>query len=447
MLINIIGGGLAGSEAAWQTVRSGVPVRLFEMRPERMTEAHKTGKLAELVCSNSLRSDDPFSPSGILKRELETAGSLIMEAARKCHVPAGSALAVDRELFSSMITERLEGHSMVEIVKEEVGELPEGICIIATGPLTSEKMSGTLGKLIGSDYLFFYDAIAPIINTESIDFGKAFYGSRYEKGGDDYVNCPMNEEEYHHFVDELLKADRVIARDFENIRIFEGCMPVEIMAERGADTLRFGPLKPVGLKDPSTGRQPYAVVQLRAENSGRTSFNMVGFQCRLKWPDQQRVFRMIPGLERAEFLRYGSIHRNTFINSPELLNNDLSLRAHGNTFIAGQLSGVEGYLESTAMGLLTGINAVRRVRGLPFFPVPAETAHGSLVGYITGYEGKRFQPSNINLGLFPPLDRKVRDKKMKRELTAGRALQYWQQYVEQAVVPAEGQENGKEYGQ
>jgi len=429
MIVHVIGGGLAGSEAAWQLARFGVKVFLHEMRPQRLTEAHRTAGLAELVCSNSLRSDDPVSPSGILKRELEVAGSLIMGSARKHSVPAGSSLAVDRERFSSFITEKLQENPSVEIIREEVADLPEGVCIIATGPLTSERMVQTLGKLIGSTYMYFYDAIAPIISADSIDFNKAFFGSRYGKGGNDYVNCPMNRDEYEKFYDELISADTVLARDFENKKVFEGCMPVEVMAERGKDTLRYGPMKPVGLLDPFTGRQAYAVVQLRAENRERTSFNMVGFQCRLKWPEQKRIFRMIPGLERAEFLRYGSIHRNTFINSPTLLNSDLSLRATDNVFIAGQVSGVEGYLESTAMGMLSGIHAARRLRGLPFLPVPHESAHGSLVHYITDYDGKHFQPSNINLGLFPELEQRIKDKKEKRRLIAERAIDHWNSYI------------------
>lgn len=434
MIVHVIGGGLAGSEAAWQIIRFGVRVRLYEMRPKRTTEAHKTADFAELVCSNSLRSDEPTSPSGILKRELELGGSLIMEAARKYSVPAGGSLAVDREQFSGYITEKLEGNSSVEIVREEVTDLPEGLCIIATGPLTSNAMVKRLGMLIGGTYLYFYDAIAPIVSADSIDFNKAFYGSRYGKGGDDYVNCPMDREEYDRFYDELVRADKVSAREFENEKVFEGCMPVEVMAERGKDTLRYGPLKPVGLTDPSTGKQAYALVQLRAENREKTAFNMVGFQCRLKWPEQKRVFRMIPGLEHAEFLRYGSIHRNTYINAPTLLSKDLSLKASSKVFIAGQLSGVEGYLESTAMGMLSGIHVARRALGLPFLPAPHETAHGSLVQYITGYEGKHFQPSNINLGLFPPIDRTIKDKKEKRKIIARRAKDQWASYISVAFA-------------
>lgn len=438
MALTIIGGGLAGSEAAWQAAKSGIPVRLFEMRPQRLTGAHTTASLGELVCSNSLRSDDPVSPSGILKSELEMAGSLIMEAARRTSVPAGGSLAVDRTLFSGLITEKIMSHPLIEVIREEVSLLPEGFCIVATGPLTSEAMTSALKSRMDSAYLSFYDAIAPIVSSESIDFTKVFQSSRYGKGGDDYINCPMDEEAYNRFYDALVSADRVVARDFENIKVFEGCMPVEVMAERGKDTLRFGPLRPVGLIDPMTGKQPYAVVQLRTENREKTAYNMVGFQCRLRWPEQERVFRLIPGLENAEFLRYGSIHRNTFINSPKLLSDDLSLKSRATLFIAGQLSGVEGYLESTAMGLLSGISAVRKMLASPFIPAPETTAHGSLLRYITRYEGEAFQPSNINLGLFPPLGKKVKDKGLKKTMIAQRALRDWEEYLRQAVVIREG---------
>jgi len=429
MRVNVIGGGLAGSEAAWQAAHSGARVVLFEMRPLRTTEVHKTGYLAELVCSNSLRSDDPVSPSGILKRELERAGSLIMEAARSSRVPAGGSLAVDRDLFSRYITRKIEEHPQIEVVREEVSALPGGVTVIATGPLTSGAMVEELSGLVDSRYLYFYDAIAPIVSADSIDPEKVFEGSRYGKGGNDYLNCPMTEEEYDRFYEALLSAARVEARAFENVRVFEGCMPVEVMAERGRDTLRFGPMRPVGLTDPRTGKQPFAVVQLRAENIEKSAYNMVGFQCRIKWSEQKRVFRLIPGLEDAEFLRYGSIHRNTFINSPLFIDGALSFRERPDIFIAGQLSGVEGYLESTAMGLVAGINAARRVLGFPPVPVPGTTAHGALVRYITESDPEHFQPSNINLGLFPPLEKRVKDRKLKRRLVAERALADWDSYI------------------
>ncbi len=434
MTINVIGGGLAGSEAAWQISRFGIKVRLYEMRPKKMTEAHKTGALAELVCSNSLRSDDPHAPSGILKRELELAGSLVMGSARKHSLPAGGALAVDRKMFSEHIDQRIKEDPDIDVLVDEMTSIPEGFSVIATGPLTSEAMTGALSSLIESRYLYFYDAIAPIVGTDSIDFTKAFYGSRYGKGGDDYINCPMNEEEYGRFYDELIKADKVEAKKFEDIKVFEGCMPVEVMAGRGRDTLRFGPMKPVGLRDPGTGERPYAVVQLRMENKEKSSFNMVGFQCRITWPEQKRIFRLIPGLEHAEFLRYGSIHRNTFINSPLFINRDLSFKTGDKVFVAGQLSGVEGYLESTAMGLVAGVNAARRAWGLDHIPLPVTTAHGSLVRYITESESNNFQPSNINLGLFPPLDRKIKDKKLKKKLVSERALGDWRNYIKEVMT-------------
>ncbi|HHN64981.1 MAG TPA: methylenetetrahydrofolate--tRNA-(uracil(54)-C(5))-methyltransferase (FADH(2)-oxidizing) TrmFO [Nitrospirae bacterium] len=428
--ITVIGGGLAGSEAAWQAAKRGVRVRLYEMRPRTMTPAHKTAYLAELVCSNSLRSADPMTAPGLLKKELEMAGSIIMEAALESAVPAGSALAVDREVFSRYITERLTSHPLIEVIHEEVTDIPEGFCIIATGPLTSHALSRSLGELIGGEYLYFYDAIAPIVDAETIDYSRVFSASRYGKGGDDYLNCPMNKEEYERFYSALIEADTVTARDFEDIKVFEGCMPIEVMARRGPDTLRFGPMKPVGLKDPRTGREPYAVVQLRVENRERTAYNMVGFQTRLRWPEQKRVFRLIPGLERAEFLRYGSIHRNTFLNGPLFLNKDLSLKAKDTLYISGQITGVEGYIESTAMGLLAGINLARRVRGLSFVEVPPETAHGSLIRYITESEPEGFQPSNINFSLLPPPEGRVRDKKLRRRLVVERAISSWKRYLE-----------------
>jgi methylenetetrahydrofolate--tRNA-(uracil-5-)-methyltransferase len=427
----VIGGGLAGSEAAWQAAERGIKVLLYEMRPLKPTEAHRTEMLGELVCSNSLRSNDIGTAPGLLKKELSLAGSFIMEAAYASAVPAGSALAVDRTLFARYITERLSSHPNVRIVRAEVDALSDAVTVVATGPLTSTAMTGCLAGLIGGDYLYFYDAIAPIIDAESINYGKVYMASRYGKGGDDYINCPMTREEYLVFHEAVMEADRVTPRAFEEQRVFEGCMPIEIMAARGLDTLRFGPMKPVGLTDPATGKEPYAVVQLRAENKERTAYNMVGFQTRLKWPEQKKVFSMICGLESAEFLRYGSLHRNTFINSPLFLNRDLALKMRDNIFIAGQISGVEGYIESTAMGLVAGINAALKMKGLPALEVPPATSHGALIKHITGSEAGHFQPSNINFGLFPPLEgrEKVRDKKMKKKLLAERALSEWERYL------------------
>lgn len=436
--ILVIGGGLSGAEAAYQTAKRGVNVILYEMRPLKFTEAHKTDLMGELVCSNSLGSMDLVSASGLLKEELKRAGSLIMEAAAASRVPAGKAFAVDRRLFAEFITEKILDNPRIKVIKEEIKEIPETIAVIATGPLTSSAFASALMKLIsGRDdvtngYLYFYDAISPIIDAESIDYEKVYPGSRYGRGGDDYINCPMNREEYYSFIDALIEADRVIARDFEDERVFEGCMPIEVMALRGRDTLRFGPMKPVGLPDPRNGKEPFAVVQLRPENIERTAFNIVGFQTRLKWPEQKRVFRMIPGLENADFLRYGSIHRNTFINSPMLLNTDLTLKKQDYLYIAGQLTGVEGYMESTAMGLIAGINAARRIRGEGILSVPVETAHGSLIRHITT-PTRNFQPSNINFGLLPSLHENVK-KEGKRVMMVHRALNRWDDYLNNAKV-------------
>lgn len=427
----IIGGGLAGCEAAWQAAKRGVNVLLFEMRPERMTEAHKTNSLSELVCSNSLRSKEINTGAGLLKKELELADSLIMKAAKESEVSAGSALAVDRVMFSEFITVTIESHLNIKIIRKEVVEFPDSIAIIATGPLTSGAMADAIKAVIGEEHLHFYDAIAPIIDAESIDYSKVYLSSRYGKGGDDYVNCPMTKEEYNQFYDTLMKADTVSARDFEDIKVFEGCMPVEVMAKRGRNTLVFGPLKPVGLPDPKTGKIPYAVVQLRLENREKTAYNMVGFQTRLKWPEQKRVFRMIPGLENAEFLRFGSIHRNTYINSPRHLNADLTLKEKNNIYLAGQITGVEGYIESTAMGLIAGINAARRLMGKEIIHPPKISAHGSLISHITESEPKHFQPSNINFGLIPSGEEilKIRDKKLRRQRIAEIAIKEWEKYV------------------
>lgn len=429
--LHIIGGGLAGCEAAWQAAQQGVRVVLFEMRPRKMTEAHRTPDLAELVCSNSFRSKDPGTGPGPLKEELKKAGSLIMKAAEAAEVPAGSACAVDRSLFSACISDAMESRPGIRVVREEVTSLPDSVAIIATGPLTSPPMTEALQSLVGGEHLHFYDAIAPIIDAESIDSPKVYLSSRYGKGSDDYVNCPLSSEEYQLFYDALREADTVAAREFEDMKVFEGCMPVEVMAGRGRDTLRFGPLKPVGLPHPETGRIPHAVVQLRPENREKTAYNMVGFQTRLRWPEQKRVFRMIPGLENAEFMRFGSIHRNTYLNSPRHLGKDLSLRAKDTLYLAGQITGVEGYIESTAMGLIAGINAARRVLGKESILPPRTTAHGSLIAHCTESAPEDFQPSNINFGLLPLGEEimKIRDKKKRRQRVAEVALKEWAEYI------------------
>ncbi len=433
--VTVIGGGLAGSEATWQLVRRGIKVKLYEMRPRKLTPAHRTGKLAELVCSNSLRSKEITSAVGLLKEEMRRLGSLIMEAALASEVPAGKALAVDRELFAEYITRQLENHPLVEIIREEVTEIPrEGVVIIATGPLTSEPLAEALRKITGEDYFHFYDAIAPIVYADSLNWEKVFRADRYGHGEGSYVNCPLNEEEYKRFVRELLQAEKVPLKDFEEPRYFEGCLPIEVMAERGEDTLRFGPMKPVGLVDPRTGKEPYAVVQLRPENREGTLYNMVGFQTKLKYSEQERVFRLIPGLERAEFARYGSIHRNSFVCAPRVLRPTLQLRAEPRIFLAGQITGVEGYVESTAMGLLAGLHAARLLRGQkPVIP-PPETAHGALVRYLQEADPRYFQPMNINWGLFPPLERNGRKrkrmpKKERYRLMAERALRKLEEWL------------------
>lgn len=422
--IVIIGGGLAGSEAAWQAANRGARVTLYEMRPKEMTQAHKTSGLAELVCSNSLGSVDLLNAPGILKEEMRRLNSLIIRVADEVRVPAGSALAVDREQFSFKITQALEGHPNIRILHEEVTEIPtECLCIIATGPLTSDKLSQAIAQLTHSNHLYFYDAISPIVDADSINMDVAFRASRYDKGGDDYLNCPMDEATYNNFYDALLAAEKVQPKEFEKTPYFEACLPIEVMAERGRQTMQFGPLKPVGLEDPKTGRRPYAVVQLRTENAHRSCYNMVGFQTKLTYGEQKRVFRMIPGLEEAEFLRYGSLHRNTFINAPQLLRDTLQFKSRGTLFFAGQLVGVEGYTDSAAMGGLAGINAARGLAGLPPVVPPPTTAHGCLLSYITTADPRHFQPMNTNFGLFPPLASPVRDKERKRQLLSQRALE------------------------
>ncbi len=420
----VVGGGLAGSEAAWQAATRGARVTLYEMRPKEPTQAHKTGLLAELVCSNSLGSGDMLNAPGILKEEMRRLNSLVIRVADEVRVPAGTALAVDRDQFAQRITQTLESHPNVRIIREEIKEIPtDCVCIIATGPLTSDGMATAIRNLTHSKNLYFFDAISPIIDTDSIKMELVFRASRYDKGGADYLNCPMDEASYDAFHDALLNAEKVQPKEFEKTPYFEGCIPIEVMAERGLQTMLYGPLKPVGLEDPRTRTRPHAVVQLRAENLHESCYNMVGFQTKLTYPEQRRVFRMIPGLEQAEFLRYGSLHRNTFVNSPELLRDTLQLKARGTAFFAGQLVGVEGYTESAAMGGLAGINAARGLAGLPLVTPPPATAHGSLITYITTCEPRHFQPINTNFGLFPPLPTRIRDKDQKRRLIGQRALE------------------------
>ncbi|MZP30524.1 methylenetetrahydrofolate--tRNA-(uracil(54)-C(5))-methyltransferase (FADH(2)-oxidizing) TrmFO [Heliobacterium undosum] len=438
MTVTIIGAGLAGAEAAWQIARQGVPVQLFEMRPTEMTPAHKTGDFAELVCSNSLRGAALENAVGLLKEEMRRLGSLIMEAADAHAVPAGGALAVDREGFSACITEKLVNHPQITLRREEIREIPAARpLIIASGPLTSPALSQSIQGLTGEDYFYFYDAAAPIVDAESVDLSVAFWASRYDKGDADYLNCPMDESEYDRFYEALVTAEAHPLKEFEKEIYFEGCMPVEVMAKRGKQTLLFGPLKPVGLTDPRTGRRPFAVVQLRKENRQGSMFNLVGFQTHLKWPEQKRVFRMIPGLEQAEFVRYGVMHRNTFINSPTLLMPTYQLRKDPSVFFAGQITGVEGYVESAAAGLVAGLNAARLVQGRTPLLFPPETAIGALSAYITTAEAKHFQPMNVTYGLFPPLVEKVKGKRPRQQAHARRALESLERFMAENPIASE----------
>ena len=423
--VSVIGAGLAGSEAAWQIAQRGVKVALYEMRPKKMTPAHHSGFFGELVCSNSFRAISLNNAVGLLKEEMRKFDSLIMKAADETKLPAGGALAVDREGFAQYITQSLQDHPLIDIYYEEITDLPqERPVVIATGPLTSKPLAETLERLSGTDRLYFYDAAAPIVTFESIDMEKAFFASRYNMGGDDYLNCPMTEEEYYIFVEELSKGEIYEGKEFEREIFFEGCMPVEELARRGKDTLRFGPLKPVGIVHPRSGEQSFAVVQLRKDNKEGTLYNMVGFQTRLRHPEQKRIFRLIPGLEAAEFVRFGAMHRNTFINAPVLLEPTLELKQKQNNgiFFAGQITGVEGYVESTAAGIIAGINAFCYVHDEDPLVFPPETAMGALVNYITTADPENFQPMNVNFGLFPPLQEKV-PKRRKRELYVQRSLE------------------------
>ena len=422
--VHVIGAGLAGSEATWQLIKYGIPVILHEMRPKASDPAHKTGNFAELVCSNSLRAAGVENAVGLLKEEMRRLGSLIMSQADKHQVPAGGALAVDRDGFALGVTEAIKSSPLVTIVEEEVTDLNSlrGTIIVASGPLTSPALSANIQKLIQADYLHFFDAAAPIVTAESLDFSKVFKASRYDKGEAAYLNCPFyTKEEYVAFREALVHAEMAPVHDFEH-NVFEGCMPIEEMALRGEDTMRFGPLKPVGLIDPRTGKEAYAVVQLRQDNAAGTLYNIVGFQTHLKWPEQKRVFGMIPGLENAEFVRYGVMHKNTYLNSPKLLTAEFALRQNPNIYFAGQMTGVEGYVESAASGLMVGLHAARKIVGLAPVTFPVETAHGALAHYISNPAVENFQPMNVNFGLLPPLGQRIHKKKIKNGLIAERAL-------------------------
>jgi methylenetetrahydrofolate--tRNA-(uracil-5-)-methyltransferase len=425
--ITVIGAGLAGCEAALQIANMGVSVDLIEMKPQKRTPAHKNDNFAELVCSNSLKAARVDSAAGLLKEEMRRFGSVCMTAAEKCSVAAGGALAVDRDIFSSLITEEVKNHPNITVKNEVVSTLPKDeITVVATGPLTDGGLADEIARMCDSENLSFYDAAAPIVTKESVDFESAFYASRYGKGTDDYINCPMNKEEYENFHRELINAESALLSEFDKpITVYEGCMPVEVLAKRGEDSIRFGPLKPVGLRDPKTGHRPWAVVQLRRENAEGSLFNLVGFQINLKFPEQKRVFSMIPALKNAEFVRFGVMHRNTFINSPKLLNEDLSLKKYPNVFFAGQLSGVEGYMESAASGIIAGINAVNRLKNYEPLVLPKYTMIGALLGYITDPTVENFQPMGANFGIIPPLEAKIRDKRERYMALAERSLNWF----------------------
>ncbi|QWI39236.1 FADH(2)-oxidizing methylenetetrahydrofolate--tRNA-(uracil(54)-C(5))-methyltransferase TrmFO [Bacillus mycoides] len=428
-VVNVIGAGLAGSEAAYQIAKRGVQVKLYEMRPVRQTPAHHTDKFAELVCSNSLRANTLTNAVGVIKEEMRLMDSVIIRAADECSVPAGGALAVDRHEFAAKVTEYVKNHPNVTVMNEEITEIPEGPTVIATGPLTSPDLSAQLKKLTGEDYFYFYDAAAPIVEKDSIDMNKVYLKSRYDKGEAAYLNCPMTEEEFDRFYEALIAAETVPLKEFEKEIFFEGCMPVEVMASRGRQTLVFGPMKPVGLEDPKTGQTPYAVVQLRQDDAAGTLYNIVGFQTHLKWGPQKEVLQLIPGLENAEIVRYGVMHRNTFINSPNLLRPTYQYKQRDDLFFAGQMTGVEGYVESAASGLLAGINAARLVQGEEPVVLPPVTAMGSMANYITATNAKNFQPMNANFGLFTPLEKKIKKKQERNEAYATRALETIQNFV------------------
>jgi methylenetetrahydrofolate--tRNA-(uracil-5-)-methyltransferase len=465
MGVRIVGGGLAGSEAAWQAASRGVRVTLYEMRPERPTDVHKTDRLAELVCSNSFRGDKLDNAVGLLKEEMRRLGSLVMRAAEDSRVPAGAALAVDRERFADLVTHALAEHPLVTIVREEVRSIPTSSdgepVIIATGPLTSEALSADLAAIVGRDHLYFYDAISPIVLAETIDRSKVFRASRWDRslrrgevqgaagqepaaqgaacavddGQGDYLNCPMTREDYERFYDALVSAESATVHDFDKAHFFEGCLPIEVMAHRGRDTLRFGPMKPVGLVDPRTGREPYAAVQLRQDNLAGDHFSLVGFQTQIKWGDQARVLRLIPGLENAEFVRFGMVHRNTYINGPTVLAETWQVRARPTLFFAGQMSGVEGYVESAASGLLAGLNGASMARGEPVSSLPRTTAIGALAYYVSHANPAHYEPSNITFGIMRPLDRPPRGKKLRNEALSARALADLQAWINDRTSP------------
>ena len=425
--VKIIGGGLAGCEAAWTLANAGVSVELYEMKPKRMSPAHHTQQLAELVCSNSLKAARIDSAAGLLKEEMRRLGSLSMESAATCQVPAGGALAVDRDEFSGYITEKIKNHPLITLINDEIKEIPkDGYVIVATGPLTDGELAEDIRRVCGEEYLNFFDAAAPIVTAESIDFGRAFKASRYDHGEDDYINCPFSKAEYEGFHRELTNAESVILKEFDKpLTVYEGCMPIEVLASRGVDAPRFGPMKPVGLKDPNTGHRPWAVVQLRAENSSKTLYNLVGFQTNLKWPEQKRVFSMIPGLQNAEFVRLGVMHRNSFINSPKLLNSDFSLKTDNRISFCGQLSGVEGYMESAASGIVAALSIKNRINGEAPIEFPNYTMLGALSGYISDPTVKNFQPMGANFGVLPPLPEKIRDKRERYAALSKRSLDWF----------------------
>ncbi len=435
--VTVLGAGLAGSECAWQLARRGIPVRLVEMKPEKMSPAHKSPYFGELVCSNSLRSDELTNAVGLLKAEMRKMGSLIMESADANRVAAGGALAVDREGFAKYITDKLMAMPNVELVRAEADAIPEGEVVVATGPLSSDAIADVIAKLCPDSDLHFYDAVAPIITLESVDMENAFFASRYDKGTADYVNCPMTKEEYLAFVAELVSAKEAEVHGFDDAGVFEGCMPVEVMARRGVDTLRYGPLKPVGLVDPRTGQENYAVVQLRQDNADGTIYNMVGFQTHLTWGEQKRVFTMIPALKNAEFVRYGVMHRNTYLNSPQLLDRYYRLRSDPRISFAGQMTGVEGYVESSASGMLVGIETAARVLGLESVDFPQETAIGALGLYISGGSVGDFQPMNINFGIISPLDHRIKGKRNKNAAISERSLRIIDELMEKEVFRIE----------
>lgn len=434
--VKVIGAGLAGCEAAWQLANAGIAVELFEMKPQKMSPAHKYKGFAELVCSNSLKADRVNSAAGMLKEEMRQFGSLTMLCAEKCKVSAGGALAVDREKFSDLVTDYIKSNKLIEVFSEEVREIPEGNVIICTGPLTSDELSKSIAKCCSEEYLHFHDAAAPIVAYDSLDKEKVFLASRYNKGEADYINCPMEKDEYLRFYNELVNAESAPLKEFEkeHFKVYEGCMPIEVLAKRGEDTMRFGPLKPVGLTNPKTNSRPYAVVQLRAENSEGSLYNLVGFQTNLKFGEQKRVFSLIPGLENAEFVRYGVMHRNTFLNSPKLLTEQFNLKKDNRIWFAGQITGVEGYIESAASGIYAGFSLARRLNNLPLNELPRETMLGSLTHYISDETVERFQPMGSNMGILPSIEERIRDKSVKYTVLAERGLSSLDEYLKENKI-------------